>query len=257
MIKFISVGLTGLIIGYLAGLVGVGGGEFRLPVLLYIFKLPLLSAITANLFVGFVTVVASSIMRLKLGMFNTDVILVILFMSLSSILFSYIGALLTDKIKTKTLKIIMATFLILVGVKFILKSILCLSQPQFFLTIWQKNLISLFIGMIVGMISGIFGVAGGEFRIPLLVYFLGIDVKLAGTVSLLVSVPTVASGFLTHHQLNHLEKKYVVIIIFMSLGSLVGTYFGAHTAYFSSNEVLEIILGIILILATVKMVTKP
>lgn len=255
--KYFIATIIGIILGYLAGLVGVGGGEFRLPVLLYVFKLPVLTAITANLLVGLVTVVASSVVRLKLGMFKEELLLLVMVMSFTSIIFAYFGARLTDKLKTKTLKIIISIFLILVGVKFILKPLINFNPPVIFLPIWQKILVSLIIGMVVGMISGIFGVAGGEFRIPLIVYFLGLDVKLAGTTSLLVSIPTVASGFLTHHQLNHLERKYMLVILFMGLGSLIGSYFGACSAYSFKNEVLEITLGVVLILATIKMVTKP
>ncbi|MCS7151586.1 MAG: hypothetical protein NZ928_04280 [Endomicrobia bacterium] len=73
MNHFISI-VSGILLGYLAGLLGVGGGEFRLPVLLYVLKLPILSAITGNLFVGLATVVFSFIVRLKLGLLDSDIL---------------------------------------------------------------------------------------------------------------------------------------------------------------------------------------
>ncbi len=40
----------GLMIGGVAGLIGVSGGEFRIPVLLHILKQPATTAVAANLF---------------------------------------------------------------------------------------------------------------------------------------------------------------------------------------------------------------
>ncbi|MCS7151585.1 MAG: sulfite exporter TauE/SafE family protein [Endomicrobia bacterium] len=155
------------------------------------------------------------------------------------------------------LKIIIIIFLIIVGIKFLLKPIFKWQHSQLFLTFWQQNLAAVISGTVIGIISGIFGVAGGEFRIPVLIYLFGMDIKLAGTASLLVSIPTVATGFLKHHHLNHFDKQYALVVMLMSVGSLIGSYLGAKTVYFLHKEILEILLGSILILATVRMWTKP
>lgn len=249
--------LTGFILGYFAGVIGVGGGEFRLPVLIYILKLPIFTAITGNLLIGLLTVIATSVMRIKFGMVNNEVILIAIFMSITSVIGAYSGVIMTNKIKVKTLKIIISIFLIIAGIKFILNPLIKQNFVVYFLPNWQKILISLFIGYFVGIISGILGVAGGEYRIPLIIYLLGIDIKLAGTTSLFVSIPTQTCGFLKHYHLGHLEKKYLLIIILMGIFSFIGGYFGVYTAYFIQKETLELILGVILLFATVRMLSKP
>jgi uncharacterized protein len=47
----------------------------------------------------------------------------------------------------------------------------------------------------IGVIASVLGVAGGEFLIPTLVLLFGADIKLAGSLSLAVSLPTMLVGF--------------------------------------------------------------
>ena len=49
-------------------------------------------------------------------------------------------------------------------------------------------------GVVIGLVAGLLGVAGGELIIPTLVYAFGVDVRTAGTVSLLISVPILAAS---------------------------------------------------------------
>jgi uncharacterized membrane protein YfcA len=49
-------------------------------------------------------------------------------------------------------------------------------------------------GVVIGLVSGLLGVAGGELIIPTLILLFGIEIKLAGTLSLAISVPTIGVG---------------------------------------------------------------
>jgi hypothetical protein len=50
-------------------------------------------------------------------------------------------------------------------------------------------------GFIIGAIASLLGVVGGEFLIPTLVLLFGADIKVAGSLSLAVSLPTMLVGF--------------------------------------------------------------
>ena len=50
-------------------------------------------------------------------------------------------------------------------------------------------------GFIIGVLASLLGVAGREFLIPTLILLFGADVKLAGSLSLAVSLPTMLVGF--------------------------------------------------------------
>ena len=50
-------------------------------------------------------------------------------------------------------------------------------------------------GFVIGVVASLLGVAGGEFLIPMLILLFGADLKLAGSLSLAVSLPTMLVGF--------------------------------------------------------------
>jgi uncharacterized membrane protein YfcA len=113
------------------------------------------------------------------------------------------------------------------------------------------------VGIFIGFISGLLGVAGGEFRIPALIYLFGLDIIVAGTTSLLVSIPTVSMGFTKHRQMRHINKDATIIAVMMGASSVLGALIGASYAGIVDKDILKVLLGTILILATVRMVTKP
>jgi uncharacterized membrane protein YfcA len=248
----------GFLLGFAAGLIGVGGGEFRIPILLYVTGLPVITSIAVNLLVGLLTVVVSFLRRFQLGLLNGHSLNLALVMSLTSIAGAYLGALFTGKIPEKPLKRVLAIFLIIVGLKIGLEPFV--ETPiifHFTLGFIEETALAALVGLTIGLISGALGVAGGEFRIPALIYVFGLDMVAAGTISLLVSIPTVASGFMKHHNMGHMNRTASIIAIIMGIGSVLGAFIGASYAATFEKDTLKILLGAILILATVRMVTKP
>ena len=53
-------------------------------------------------------------------------------------------------------------------------------------------------GFLIGVAAALMGVAGGELLIPTLVLLFGADIKLAGSLSLAVSLPTMLVGFASY-----------------------------------------------------------
>ncbi|MEM4601816.1 MAG: sulfite exporter TauE/SafE family protein, partial [Desulfurococcaceae archaeon] len=150
---------------------GVGGGEFRIPVLLRVIDLPAVKAVAVNSLVGLLVVVVSFLRRLQLGLLNSYYFNTAFTMSISSIAGSYLGAHLTDRIPEKELKSVLAVYLVVVGLKIITEPFFEASLSLTFAKDFVKEtVLAALIGLAIGIISGHFGVAGGEFRIPALVY---------------------------------------------------------------------------------------
>ena len=59
-------------------------------------------------------------------------------------------------------------------------------------------LLGIICGFIIGLFAAILGVAGGELIIPVLILLFGIDIKLAGSLSLAISLPTMVTGLIRY-----------------------------------------------------------
>ena len=62
-------------------------------------------------------------------------------------------------------------------------------------------------GFAIGIVAALLGVAGGELLIPTLVLLFGADIKLAGSLSLAVSLPTMVVGFARYSR----DRNFVVL----------------------------------------------
>jgi len=112
------------------------------------------------------------------------------------------------------------------------------------------------LGGLIGVVSGALGVAGGELRIPVLIYLFNQPIKIAGTISSAVSLPTVAMGAFKHRRMGHLSRDVFYMALAMGLPSVVGAYVGASFVIGTTEFFLKIFLGIVLLLAMVR-VAKP
>lgn len=83
-------------------------------------------------------------------------------------------------------------------------------------------------GVGIGVVASVMGVAGGELLIPTIVLLYGLDIKLAGSMSLAVSLPTMVVAFARYSQDRSFSiladrRRFVVV---MAAGSLVGSVIG-------------------------------
>ncbi|MEW6069216.1 MAG: sulfite exporter TauE/SafE family protein [Candidatus Thermoplasmatota archaeon] len=247
--------VSGFLIGFAAGLVGVGGGEFRLPVLVGVlgFSIPL--AANINLLVGILSCATSLLRRLQTGFYFSNIFDIILPMCLGSIVGGYLGAWLTGKVKEKYLKAFLAIFLIIIGIKLVTEPLTHV-ETVFFPPSPFTIILSVIFGFLIGIVSGSLGVAGGELRIPTLMYAFSTPIKSAGSASLLISIPTVVSGAFKHIKMGHLNKEGKIICLAMGLPAVAGAFLGASMLHAVSEDFLKILLGIILLLATIRVI-KP
>ena len=95
-------------------------------------------------------------------------------------------------------------------------------------------------GFCIGIVAALLGVAGGELLIPTLVLLFGVDIKLDGSLSLSVSLPTMLIGFFCYSR----DGRFVVLgenrrfVLVMAAGSIVGTFIGGRLLGFVPNAVL-------------------
>jgi uncharacterized protein len=109
-------------------------------------------------------------------------------------------------------------------------------------------------GFVIGVVAALLGVAGGELLIPILVLLFGANVKLAGSLSLAVSLPTMIVGFTRYSR----DRSFVVLgenrifVVVMAAGSIVGAFIGGRLLGLVPSPVLLPLLALILVLSAVK-----
>ncbi len=245
--------VSGVLIGTAAGLIGVGGGEFRIPVLLNVLRLPVKVAAGVNMVIGLFTVTLSVARRWGSQRWTADALTLAAVMGAASLLGAVIGARQAHRLSSPVLKKVVCIYLLIVGAWMVVEA---LARAEHTLmdphgpTRWAVAALA---GFAIAAVSGSLGVAGGEMRIPALMYLFAVPIKEAGTISLLVSIPTVAAGALTYRRLGHLPRKALAIALLMGVGSLIGVLVGASLLSYVDKHAIKGLLGVILLLATVSL----
>ncbi len=242
--------VSGAVIGAAAGLIGVGGGEFRIPVLLHVLRLPVKVAAGANTVIGFFVVTLSVARRWGQQSWTGDDLALGGVMAVASVLGATLGARQAHRLPAPYVKRIVCVYLLAVGTWMMIEAFAhadtVLLRPA---GPWRWALAAI-VGFLVALASGALGVAGGEMRIPALMYLFAVPVKAAGTISLLASIPTVAAGALTYRRLGHIPNRVLALALLMGMGSLLGVLGGAALLPLVDRHTIKALLGGILLLAT-------
>jgi uncharacterized membrane protein YfcA len=249
---------AGAAVSTIGGLIGLGGAEFRLPILITIFALYAHRAVRFNLLVSFVTLSFAAITRVATlptidWLAHADVILS---MMAGGTIAAWIGAGWLSRIHPDQLIAIISTLMIIVAAMLFCEAAFADAQlvmpPS---DVILRTLLGLTAGLLIGAVSSLLGVAGGEFIIPILIFLFGSDVKAAGTLSLLISLPVVAIGVVRHRINGHYRSRDVItyLVFPMSAGSLVGAVLGGLMASAVPTDPLKIALAVILAWSAMKL----
>ena len=245
---------SGALIGVLGGLIGLGGAEFRLPLLISLFRFRGLEAIILNKAVSLVVVATA--LPLRTGTVPFAEIAghwaVIVNLLAGSLLGAWTGAEWATRLKSETLYRVIAVLLVVIAGVLLFAHDAMAGAPPFD----GSGLIiaGIVAGFIIGVIASLLGVAGGEFLIPTLILLFAADVKLAGSLSLAVSLPTMLVGFTRYSRdqsFSVIRRNWAFLLV-MAAGSIVGTFIGGLLLGIVRNGVLLPTLAAILLISAVK-----
>lgn len=241
-------------VGVLGGLIGLGGAEFRLPLLISLFRFGPLEAVIFNKAASLVVVAAALPFRAGTVPFSevaaSDWIIANLLAG--SLIGAWFGAGWATRLRSDALYRIIAVLLVLIaGVLLFGHNVAAAGA----LLAGNAQLVAgLAAGFLIGVVASLMGVAGGELLIPTLVLLFGVDIKLAGSLSLAISLPTMLAGFTRYSR----DQSFSVIdgnrgfLLAMAAGSIVGAFIGGQLLGLVPSTFLLPLLALILVVSAVK-----
>lgn len=245
---------SGGMIGVLGGLIGLGGAEFRLPLLISLFRFNGVEAVIINKAVSLVVV--ASALPFRAGTIPFAQIAehwaIILNLLAGSLIGAWTGAGWAVRLKSETLYRIIAVLLVVIaGILMFAHD--TVSGSTIF-SGWLQIVAGLIAGFVIGVVASLLGVAGGEFLIPTLVLLFGADIKLAGSLSLAVSLPTMLVGFTRYSrdQSFSVVRRNSLFLFIMAAGSIAGTLIGGKLLGLVPTAILLPLLAVILLISAAK-----
>jgi uncharacterized membrane protein YfcA len=220
--------IAGAAVGLLGGLVGLGGAEFRLPLLIAVFGFAALAAVIVNKAMSLIVVIVAIPARL-VAVPLSDMTAhwgVVVNLLLGSLVGAWVGASWATRVRSATLYRVIAGLLVAIAVVFAGSHWGVL--PDFGLSGPALFMAGIVAGFVIGVVAAVMGVAGGELLIPTITVLYGLDVKLAGSLSLLVSLPTMLVAFLRYSRTQAFVvlRQVPAFVFAMAVGSIVGTVLG-------------------------------
>ena len=255
-----SLGLTGLVAGVLAGLLGVGGGIVIVPVLFHLFSLLGIDAsVRMHLAVGtsLASIIPTSILSARAHRQRGSLSWPLLRQLLPWVVLGVaLGAVLSGFISGKSLSALFATVALLVALNMAFK-------PHGFN--WGDTLpggpTRAMIGASIGSLSTLMGIGGGTLSVPLLSAFktpMHTAVGTGAALGLVISVPGALALMFNGWGADKLPPASVGYVNLLGLAlivpaTLLSTSWGARLAHATDARRLRQLFAIFLALTSARM----
>ncbi len=229
-----------------------------MPFILYYLRLSLEDMITANLLISFAVSGFNFAVRIHAGVWSSDAVYPALAMIVGSIPGAYVGASLSHRVSQRALKGFISIILSIVIARVAYGLLIGGTASTQSGVSTLELVISMLGGLGIGIISGCCGVAGGEYRIPILTYLIGLPLKIAGTASQLVSLPTIAVALWRHRRLGFFTRPSLTTAAILGIPSVIGAALtgllvaGLATLYIEVTFVLLLSYTVVRLVAEVR-----
>lgn len=107
------------------------------------------------------------------------------------------------------------------------------------------------IGLIAGIVNGLFASGGGMIVVPALIYLLKEEERQARATSIFVILPMVLASGIFYYQNNYIDWK---IGILCAIGGIVGGFLGSKSLQKIPEIYLKIAFTILLIYVSIRMI---
>jgi uncharacterized protein len=240
--------ILGTFTGTLSGLLGIGGGLLMVPALTML-GVPLVEATATSLVGVFLSAASGSVQNFRTGDLAWRVSLIL---AAFGIVTAQGGAWLGDRLPDRTLSFAFAGLLLLTIYLMNLRQNLKQQQPQP-IKIAIRLAPTAGIGLLAGLLSGLFGVGGGLVMVPLQMLLLGEPIKSAVRTSLGAIVAIAISG-LAQHAWN--GNVLWIAGLCLGIGGMVGAQVGTRLLPTLPDRSVNLMFRFSLIALAVYMVVR-
>lgn len=215
--------LFGGLIGLLLGLVGGGGSILTVPILVYVIGLDVQSATATSLAIVGTSALAGAVPHARAGRVNLKVAL---FFGLFGIGGAFAGTWLNHRVSGPWILFLFgALMLVVAGRMWFRRSSGSASDDEVPAAVlnWKVPLA----GLLVGLLTGFFGVGGGFLIVPALALALGLPMAIAVGTSLAIIAINAVSGIAAHAGSGGFDLPVAALFI---AGGLAGGLAGGRLA---------------------------
>ena len=241
MLHYLLDFIIGLGIGFMAGLLGVGGGFLIVPTLVLLGE-PIHLAIGTSLTCIVLSSLSASITHIRRG---AVLYRVVLLKEIFSVPFAVLGAYLSSRLPERGLRLVFAFLLLYLAYTMARKK--CRPHDEEGAVHYSRVPV---VGILSGLVSGLLGISGGVLNVPLFHTFVGIPMRYAVGTSSFALFFTALAGAFEHYRLGQVDLHMALLL---APGLIIGGRLGALTAHRVHPKTLRRAFAGVLILVALRM----
>jgi uncharacterized membrane protein YfcA len=249
-----KVALAGLFVGFVVGLTGMGGGALMTPILVLLFKIQPLAAVSSDIVASMIMKPVGGGVHWRRGTVNTELVR---WLMLGSVPSAFLGVLLLKSSGQGAalqhhVKFALGLALLVVALGLIIRPLLSRGRAGDSVEpLVVKKLQTVLIGIGGGLVVGLTSVGSGSLMIILLLMLypkLRLS-ELVGT-DLVQAIPLVASAALGHALFGDFQLSLTASIL---VGSVPGVFIGAQLSSRAPDALIRPALILVLLGSSLKL----
>lgn len=243
-VQLLILGVLGLVGGVLSGLIGVGGGIFFVPALIFTMGWDIKEAVAVSL----VIIIFSSLSGTLRNLRTDDQIdwraAAILAATVAPS--ALIGVAISRVSPSVLVEVVFAIILLLLAYP------TARGELNFGESVKIPTPLVIAAGVVIGALSGLVGVGGGVLMVPLMVLGLGIGTKAAIATSLAITFCTGVVGSIGYIATGFDEFASLPPLV---IGSIVGAWVGVHLRVITPERALRVVFAGFMVAVAVRILT--
>ena len=244
--------VCGMLIGFICGFIGAGGGMSAAAVITPM----LITFLHMDPYMAVGIALSSDVLASAVSAYtyhknkNLDIKNGLIMMA-SVLTFTVVGSWVASKVPSATMGSFSVFMTFLLGIKFILRPVMTTKEAMQGVSAKKRAVQSLVCGMLIGFICGFIGAGGGMMMLLILTSVLGYELKTAVGTSVFIMTFTALTGAVSHFMIGGAPDwgVWVLCVVFTLLWARIAAVFANKAAPKTLNRatgVVLVVLGIVI-----------